>query len=248
MSTTPRQLRLGAYFTGAGVQGDSWRHPEAHTDAYRQFDRYKEYAQKLEAACFDALFFYDNVFAASDAATVSSAPLSPRWDPLVLVAAFFSVIQLPFDVAVPIAVASGLKMMVMTVAVLLMLGTTRLPSLTAALVSQVKIPYEYAFMFTSALRFMPDFIAESHAVREAQICRGYVQSRNPLKRIVAYAALVEPMVLRAITRSDTMAMSLELRGFGSSRRTFTQQIAFQTRDYLMLAFLGVVTVLLILYR
>ena len=167
---------------------------------------------------------------------------------LMLVAAFFSVIQLPFDVAVPIAVASGLKMMVMTVAVLLMLGTTRLPSLTAALVSQVKIPYEYAFMFTSALRFMPDFIAESHAVREAQICRGYVQSRNPLKRIVAYAALVEPMVLRAITRSDTMAMSLELRGFGSSRRTFTQQIAFQTRDYLMLAFLVVVTVLLILYR
>ena len=167
---------------------------------------------------------------------------------LMLVAAFFSVIQLPFDVAVPIAVASGLKMMVMTVAVLLMLGTTRLPSLTAALVSQVKIPYEYAFMFTSALRFMPDFIAESHAVREAQICRGYLQSRNPLKRIVAYAALVEPMVLRAITRSDTMAMSLELRGFGSTRRTFTQQIAFQTRDYLMLAFLGVVTVLLILYR
>ena len=167
---------------------------------------------------------------------------------LMLVAAFFSVIQLPFDVAVPIAVASGLKMMVMTVAVLLMLGTTRLPSLTAALVSQVKIPYEYAFMFTSALRFMPDFIAESHAVREAQICRGYVQSRNPLKRIVAYAALVEPMVLRAITRSDTMAMSLELRGFGSSRRTFTQQIAFRARDYLMRAFLGVVTVLVILHR
>lgn len=167
---------------------------------------------------------------------------------LMLVAAFFSVIQLPFDVAVPIAVASGLKMMVMTVAVLLMLGTTRLPSLTAALVSQVKIPYEYAFMFTSALRFMPDFIAESHAVREAQICRGYVQSRNPLKRIVAYAALVEPMVLRAITRSDTMAMSLELRGFGSTRRTFTQQIAFRVRDYLMLAFLAVVTVAVILYR
>ena len=167
---------------------------------------------------------------------------------LMLVAAFFSVIQLPFDVAVPIAIASGLKMMVMTVAVLLMLGTTRLPSLTAALVSQVKIPYEYAFMFTSALRFMPDFIAESHAVREAQTCRGYVQSRNPLKRIVAYAALVEPMVLRAITRSDTMAMSLELRGFGSARRTFTQQIAFRDRDFLVLTFLAAVTVVVILYR
>ena len=167
---------------------------------------------------------------------------------LVLVAAFFSVIQLPFDVAVSIAVASGLKMMVMTVAVLLMLGTTRLPSLTAALVSQVKIPYEYAFMFTSALRFMPDFIAESHAVREAQICRGYVQSRNPVKRIVAYAALVEPMVLRAITRSETMAMSLELRGFGSVRRTFTQQIAFRSQDYLMLTLIVVITGVVIRYR
>ena len=144
---------------------------------------------------------------------------------LSLVAGFFAVIQLPFDVAIPTAIASGLKMMVMTVAVLLMLATTRLPSLTAALVRQVRIPYEYAFMFTSALRFMPDFIAESHAVREAQVCRGYVHSKNPLKRIVAYAALVEPMVLRAITRSDTMAMSLELRGFGSVNRTFSQQIA-----------------------
>lgn len=167
---------------------------------------------------------------------------------LLLVAAFFSAIQLPFGVGYPVAVASGLKMMVMTVAVLLMLATTRLPSLTAALVSQVRIPYEYAFMFTSALRFMPDFIAESHAVREAQVCRGYVQSRNPLRRIVAYAALVEPMVLRAITRSDTMAMSLELRGFGSNQRTFSHQVAFRGRDYLLLAFLTLITVAVLLHR
>jgi len=167
---------------------------------------------------------------------------------LLLVALFFSAIQLPFDVALPVAAASGLKMMVMTVAVLLMLATTRLPSLTAALVRQVKIPYEYAFMFTSALRFMPDFIAESHAVREAQVCRGYVHSKNPLKRIVAYAALVEPMVLRAITRSDTMAMSLELRGFGSANRTFSQRIAFQGRDYLLLTCLALATVAVIVTR
>ena len=148
---------------------------------------------------------------------------------LMTVALFFSVIQLPFDVSYPIAIASGLKMMVMTVAVLLMLATTRLPNLTAALVSQVKIPYEYAF-------------------REAQVCRGYVQSRNPLKRIVAYAALVEPMVLRAITRSDTMAMSLELRGFGSTQRTFSQRIAFRGVDYLVLVILVGVTVAVILNR
>ena len=167
---------------------------------------------------------------------------------LTLVAAFFAVIQLPFDVSLPMAIASGLKMVVMTVAFILLFATTRLPSLTAALVSQARIPYEYAFLFTSALRFVPDFLAESQAVREAQTCRGYVPSRNPVKRLMSYAALVEPMVLRAITRSETMAMSLELRGFGSAQRTFTQQIAFRGQDYLILALLAAITVLVVRYR
>ena len=167
---------------------------------------------------------------------------------LSLVAGFFAVIQLPFDVAIPTAIASGLKMMVMTVAFLLLFATTKLPGLTAALVKQARIPYEYAFLFTSALRFVPDFLAESQAVREAQTCRGYVPSRNPFKRLVSYAALVEPMVLRAISRSETMAMSLELRGFGSARRTFSQQIEFHGRDYLVLTLLAAMTIVVVIYR
>lgn len=90
---TPRLLRLGAYFTGSGVQGDSWRHPDAHTDAHLHFARYQGYAQRLEAACFDALFFYDNVFAPTDPVAVASSPLAPRWDPLVLVAGLALVTQ-----------------------------------------------------------------------------------------------------------------------------------------------------------
>ena len=164
------------------------------------------------------------------------------------VAAFFAGIQIPFDVPLSIALASGLKMLVMTISFLLLFATTKLPSLTAALVSQARVPYEYAFLFTSALRFVPDFLAESYAVREAQLCRGYVPSRNPIKRLISYAALVEPMVLRAITRSETMAMSLELRGFGSRERTISHQIAFQVRDYLMMALLAAVTVVVIVYR
>ena len=167
---------------------------------------------------------------------------------LTLVAGFFAVIQLPFDVSMPTAIASGLKMMVMTVAFLLLFATTKLPGLTAALVKQARIPYEYAFLFTSALRFVPDFLAESQAVREAQTCRGYVPSRNPVKRLISYAALVEPMVLRAISRSETMAMSLELRGFGSAKRTFSQQIEFHGRDYLVLTLLAAMTIVVVIYR
>ena len=89
----PPKLKLGAYFTGSGVQGDSWCHPDAHTDAYRNFSRYQSYAQTLERARFHAMFFYDNVFASTDPAAISSSPLSPRWDPLILVAALSLVTQ-----------------------------------------------------------------------------------------------------------------------------------------------------------
>lgn len=162
------------------------------------------------------------------------------------VAIFFALIQLPFDVSIEMAAASGLKMMVMTTSFFILFAVTRMPSLTAALVSQVKIPYEYAFMFTSALRFVPDFLAESHAVREAQTCRGYMSKGNPLRRLMAYAALVEPMVLRAINRSETMAMSMELRGFGSANRTTAHNIAFASRDYAALLLMSLVTAAIIL--
>lgn len=83
----PRQMKLGAYLSGSAVQGDSWRHPDAHIDADLHVERYIDYARKLEAACFDALFFYDNVFAATDRDTVASTPQAPRWEPLVLLSA-----------------------------------------------------------------------------------------------------------------------------------------------------------------
>ncbi len=67
------------------------------------------------------------------------------------------------------AIVSGLRMLAMTLVFICLLATTKLQDLTAALVTQCKIPYEYAFMFTAALRFVPDFIAESHAVQEARL-------------------------------------------------------------------------------
>ena len=91
--STPRRLKLGAYFTGSGVQGDSWRHPLADVDAGWNFERYKRYAQTLERGCFDALFFYDNVFAATDALTVERSPQAPRWEPIVLLSALAMVTE-----------------------------------------------------------------------------------------------------------------------------------------------------------
>ena len=82
-----RQLKLGAYLSGAGVQGDSWRHPDADIDAFRNFAHYQAYAQTLERGCFDALFLFDNVVAPADADSVARGTASARWDPVVLLSA-----------------------------------------------------------------------------------------------------------------------------------------------------------------
>lgn len=151
---------------------------------------------------------------------------------LAVFAGMLAILQYAFGSTLEFSLLSGLKMFAMSIVFVFLLATTRLQDLTAALVSQCRIPYEYAFMFTSALRFVPDFLEESQAVREAQACRGYVFRGSPLKRLMDYVAIVEPLVLRAVSRSETMAMSLELRGFGRrGRRQFTADVALGSPDY-----------------
>jgi len=87
MSPIKGGIKLGAFLSGSGTQGDSWRHPRADTGAYKDFSYYARYAQILERGRFDALFFYDNVVSADNTALWAANPGVPRWDPLILLAA-----------------------------------------------------------------------------------------------------------------------------------------------------------------
>ncbi len=137
------------------------------------------------------------------------------------------------------AYVTGLRMLAMTFVFIMLIATTRLQDLTAAMVTQLKIPYEYAFMFTAALRFVPDFIAENKAVLEAQACRGLDMKGNIFKRTAMYLAVVQPMVLKSLSRSETMALSLELRGFGQEGRSFVSLVSPRALDGIVMVALGV---------
>ena len=150
---------------------------------------------------------------------------------LVIFAAFLAVVQLLGGGSLESAYVTGLRMLAMTI---ILLTTTRLQDLTAALVKQIRIPYEYAFMFTAALRFVPDFIAESQAVQEAQACRGLSTKGNIFKKLVNYMSVVQPLMLKSLGRSETMALSLELRGFGSHEHSFMSNVQPKGRDYIVI--------------
>ncbi len=143
---------------------------------------------------------------------------------------------------------AALRMMDMTLLFIYLLGTTRLQDLTATMVRQMHVPYEYAFMFTAGLRFVPDFMEENRAVAEAQACRGLALEGNFFKKIHRYLSIVRPLMLRSLGRSETMALSLELRGFGSKNRTFLDSVAPKGMDYAFMVLAAGVTVFVIYGR
>lgn len=126
------------------------------------------------------------------------------------------VLQLLFGSSLYISLTGGLRMFVMTTAFLCLLAATKIQDIAQALVERFHLPCEYAFMLTTALRFVPDFLADSKTTLDAQSCRGYSNRGNVFKRLYSYLAVVKPLVMRAVAKSDTLALSMELKGFGAN--------------------------------
>lgn len=166
---------------------------------------------------------------------------------LLIFAIMLGGLQYVFNSDITLAAVTALKMTAMTLVFIILLATTRMQDLSAALVTQCRVPYEYAFMLTAALRFIPDFLAESKAIQEAQACRGFSAGGNPLTRLTSYMAIIKPLILKAVGRSETMALSLELRGFGSKKaRSFSANVALAVIDYAMLSAMAGITVCLVI--
>lgn len=152
-------------------------------------------------------------------------------------------LQLLFRSPLNVALIGGLRMFVMTTAFLCLLAATRIQDIAQALVEKFHLPYEYAFMLTTALRFVPDFLVDSEATLDAQSCRGYSNRGNVFKRFFSYLAVVKPLVMRAVAKSDTLALSMELKGFGSNTYKNMKPQRLQMADYLVL----LVTIILSTY-
>lgn len=108
-----------------------------------------------------------------------------------------------------------LRMIAMALIFPPLLTTMRMRDLRDTLVYQLKIPYDYAFMFTTALRYIPDLLNDAKHIMEAQSCRGCDFAHgNPWQRIRRYMAILAPLVMHGLNKAETLAMSMELRGYG----------------------------------
>jgi len=108
--------------------------------------------------------------------------------------------------------------------------TTDPSKLTHSLVNW-KIPYEFAFLFSLTLRFVPVLQNELEEVKSAQASRAH-RLKYPWDAI----PIIIPLLHKTFKRALDLSISLEAKAF-SKNRTFYRKAALGTVDYLFLALL-----------
>lgn len=99
---------------------------------------------------------------------------------------------------------------------------------------QSRIPYEFCFAFTTAVRFVPVLAVEAQTIMDAQKSRGLeLEKGNFLKRIRNYVPILIPLIVGAIRRSLELAEAMESRAFGAKKhRTSLYVLRLKRADYI----------------
>jgi energy-coupling factor transport system permease protein len=95
---------------------------------------------------------------------------------------------------------------------------------------RVKVPYLLGFMVVTMLQFVPILLSESNTIMEAQQSRGL-----RLRGFRAILPNLVPLFVGAWERAQILAMSMEVRGMGSSGvKTSFRKVTMRTEDKLII--------------
>lgn len=112
------------------------------------------------------------------------------------------------------AFAMALRFLVLVESFSVFFLTTSPDHLSLAL-EQSRVPYEFTFAFTTAVRFVPVLAEEAQTIMDAQKARGLeLEKGNFMKRIRNYIPILIPLIVSAIRRSLELAEAMESRGWG----------------------------------
>ncbi len=114
------------------------------------------------------------------------------------------------------------------------------PNDLAYALMQAGLPYRYGFTLVTALRLASTFEEEGQIVYRAQLARGVQYDvRSPRRFLTLGRQFFLPLLVSALGKVDSLAISMEGRCFGKyPTRTFSRQVPFTRRDAWMTAFLA----------
>lgn len=139
------------------------------------------------------------------------------------------------DLGLNLSLVMSFRMVATVSTIPILMMTTSMTDMVVVLVEKLKIPFKYAFMFITALRFIPTFMGEIEQILQAQMSRGYhSDTKNPFKKIVIVIPLAIPLLVSSIKKTEKMAISMEVRGFASGPRSYFRKIVMRKADYTVL--------------
>jgi energy-coupling factor transport system permease protein len=138
-----------------------------------------------------------------------------------------------FDIESALAMTMRLVVLIESFSIFFL---TTSPDHLGLALEQSRIPYEFAFAFTTAVRFVPVLAEEAQTIMDAQKARGLeLEKGNLLKRIRNYIPILIPLIVSAIRRSLELAEAMESRAWGAvKKRTNLYLLKLHKGDYVLL--------------
>ena len=103
--------------------------------------------------------------------------------------------------------------------------------------ARLGVPEKFAVGVDLTFRFLPSLAVDYQQTIDAQRIRGHDPSagrRGPIGRLRGIVPLLTPLTVNAIAGAEDTIDAMDLRGFGTGRRTWLRHLAFDRTDRLIL--------------
>ncbi len=106
----------------------------------------------------------------------------------------------------------------------------------------IGLPYEIAFMVSSAVSFAPVMIEECYGIINAMRARGLDLKGGIRTKLRAAKHLFLPLIVNILRSGRQIAIAADARGFRATKnRSYVKELKFNSNDYLFLTFVIVFT-------
>jgi energy-coupling factor transport system permease protein len=99
------------------------------------------------------------------------------------------------------------------------------------------VPYGFAFILTTSMRYVPVILRKIRDIMDAQKSRG-ISLEMRLKNLKNYVALLAPLLTQSFMMAEELARAMESRGFGSPNRSFVKGYRIKPWEYLLVGGCG----------
>ena len=107
---------------------------------------------------------------------------------------------------------------------------TASPEEMGAGLKQLGLPYGFAFILTTAMRYVPLIGQKIRHIIDAQSSRG-IDLRPRMKNVGNILALLMPLLTQSFLLADDLALAMESRGFGRQGRSSRKQYRLTAWEY-----------------